>query len=88
MELTIEQMKARIAQLEKAVTNNSAKGSSLRIGNKGGVSFYGVGRFPVTLYASQWVTLADHLPEILAFVKENAALLKSKPEKTTEQPTA
>ena len=55
-----------------------ASGTSLRVSDKGGVSVYGLGRFPVTLYKEQWLKLLDMADELRAFIAENAASLKSK----------
>jgi hypothetical protein len=51
---------------------------SLKVSEKGGVSVYGLGRFPVTLYKEQWAKLLDMAQEIRTFIKENEARLKSK----------
>ena len=51
---------------------------SLKVSEKGGVSVYGLGRFPVTLYKEQWAKLLDMAQEIRAFIKENETRLKSK----------
>ena len=48
------------------------------VSQKGGVSVYGLGRFPVTLYKEQWLRLLDKKEEILDFIKENDAQLKTK----------
>jgi hypothetical protein len=81
MELTLEQAKARIAELERKASHSKAANSlSLRVGPKGGVSVYGLGRFPVTLYQSQWDSLIAAIPTIQSFMAENAALLKQKPQ--------
>ena len=53
---------------------------SLRVSEKGGVSVYGLGRFPVTLYKEQWTKLLAMTEEIRAFLKEHDAELKAKPE--------
>lgn len=72
------------AELERLRTENEAlkqrgeKGLSLKVGQKGGVSIYGLGRFPVTLYKEQWVRLLDMADEIRGFIRENEAQLKSK----------
>lgn len=60
-----------------------AKGADLRfkVSEKGGLSIYGLGRFPVTLYASQWVRLLSHAQAIVDFLKDNASALKSKDDK-------
>jgi len=74
--LTPEQMAARIAELE----NRLAKGGKLsfKVSEKGAVSVYGLGRFPVTLYYEQWNTLLAHVDQLRAFVEENKARLKLK----------
>lgn len=51
---------------------------SLRVSEKGGVSVYGLGRFPVTLYQEQWERLLAHAEEIRAFIAENRDHLKKK----------
>ena len=72
------------AELERLKRENEAlksrpKGStSLRVSEKGGVSVYGLGRFPVTLYKEQWLKLLDRADEIRRFIEENAGRLKTK----------
>lgn len=51
---------------------------SFKVGEKGGLSVYGLQRFPVTLYKSQWHALAEKMPSILEFIKANEALLVEK----------
>ena len=51
-------------------------GLTCKVSQKGGVSVYGLGRFPVTLYKEQWFRLLDIKNEILEFIKENDAQLK------------
>jgi hypothetical protein len=51
---------------------------SLKVSEKGGVSLYGLGRFPVTLYKEQWAKLLDMADEIREFIKENEPKLKTK----------
>lgn len=51
---------------------------SFRVSSKGGVSVYGLGRFPVTLYKEQWSRLLDTHDELRAFLKANDAHLKTK----------
>lgn len=51
---------------------------SLKVSEKGGVSVYGLGRFPVTLYKGQWTKLLAMAEEIRAFISDNDARLKSK----------
>jgi hypothetical protein len=50
----------------------------LKISEKGGVSVYGLGRFPVTLYKEQWTRLLDYADEIRSFIKDNDQVLKAK----------
>jgi hypothetical protein len=51
----------------------------MRVSEKGGVSVYGLGRFPVTLYYEQWVRLLNAADELRAFLEENKDRLKLKP---------
>jgi hypothetical protein len=73
------------AELERLRRENEAlkkKGSSegvrMKVSEKGGVSVYGMGRFPVTLYKEQWLKLLNMSDEIRAFIAENEARLKAK----------
>jgi hypothetical protein len=74
--LTPEEMAARIAELE----NRLAKGSTLsfKVSEKGAVSVYGLGRFPVTLYFEQWSKLLSHTDQLRAFMEANKSKLKLK----------
>lgn len=54
--------------------------AGLKVSEKGAVSVYGLGRFPVTLYKEQWRKLLDMADQIRAFIKENEGRLKSKGE--------
>jgi hypothetical protein len=51
---------------------------SMKVSEKGGLSVYGMGRFPITLYKEQWTKLLAIAPEIQAFIKANDSLLKAK----------
>lgn len=55
---------------------------SLKVSQKGGVSLYGLGRFPVTLYKEQWAKLLEMADEIRAFIREHDTELKAKPNPT------
>jgi hypothetical protein len=72
------------AELERLRVENAAlrargsRGAALRVSEKGGVSVYGLGRFPVTLYKEQWLKLLDMGEEIRAFIREHEAALKAK----------
>ena len=77
-ELTKEELMARIADLEKQVGNKKTGRLDFRVGEKGGVSVYGLGRFPVTLYYEQWLRLLGASDELRAFLEENKSKLKLK----------
>jgi hypothetical protein len=70
----LERLRAENAQLK----GQRARGISLKVSEKGGLSVYGMGRFPVTLYKEQWIKLLDMADEIRAFIRDNEASLKSK----------
>ncbi|MGO9061970.1 MAG: hypothetical protein ACLQU2_32065 [Candidatus Binataceae bacterium] len=74
--LTPEQMAARIAELEGRL----AKGGSIsfKVSEKGAVSVYGLGRFPVTLYLEQWDALLSRATELREFIEANKSRLKTK----------
>ena len=76
-----EDLRAEIERLRAEndkLKNKSVRGLSLKVSEKGGVSLYGVGRFPVTLYKEQWRKILDMAPEIEAFIKANESSLKAK----------
>ena len=80
----VEQMKAELEKLRKENEDLKAKkgkpvGLSFKVSEKGAVSVYGVGRFPVTLYKSQWEELLAKKDELVAFIQENNDKLKTKP---------
>lgn len=77
-EPTKEELLARIAQLEAESSSKKRGALDFRIGEKGGVSVYGLGRFPVTLYYEQWVRLLDASADLRAFLEENKSKLKLK----------
>jgi hypothetical protein len=62
----------------KALKNSLSKGLSLRVSQKGALSIYGLGRFPVTLYKTQWLRLLDMAEDIKTFIEQNESQLKSK----------
>lgn len=68
----------RLRAENQALKKTSSKGLSLKVSEKGGLSVYGLGRFPVTLYKEQWNKLLDMADEIRAFLKANDARLKTK----------
>ncbi len=77
-EPTYDELKAKLAELEKKVTRQRSGALEFRVSEKGGVSVYGLGRFPVTLYYEQWTRLLDQAGELRSFLDENKAKLKLK----------
>lgn len=73
-----DELKAKVAELEKQVQGRKRGPLDFKVSEKGGVSVYGLGRFPVTLYYEQWVRLLDHADQIRAFMEENKSSLKMK----------
>lgn len=75
---TNEELLARIAELEKANATKRSAHVSFKVSDKGAVSVYGLGRFPVTLYGSQWEALLGKVDDLRAFITANAARLTTK----------
>jgi hypothetical protein len=77
-----EQRLARLEAENKALREQVEQRKSgqlrLKVSEKGGLSVYGLGRFPVTLYKEQWLRLLDFADEIRSFLKENDRQLKGK----------
>jgi hypothetical protein len=75
-----EELKVELERLraENAALKKEASGVRMKISEKGGVSVYGLGRFPVTLYKEQWLKLLSMSDDILEFIKVNDAKLKTK----------
>jgi ABC-type enterochelin transport system substrate-binding protein len=74
MQAELERLRAENAQLK----NKDKGGLTLKVSEKGAVSLYGMGRFPVTLYKEQWLRVLASAPEIEAFIHENESRLKTK----------
>lgn len=72
--LTREELEAMVLR-QQAATQRKL---TLKVSEKGAVSLYGMGRFPVTLYGSQWEKLLDNAVVIREFLKDNATLLSVK----------
>jgi hypothetical protein len=75
------EMKAELERLRAENTklkSKDAAGLSLKVSEKGAVSLYGMGRFPVTLYKEQWFRILASAPVIEAFIQENDSKLKTK----------
>lgn len=76
-----EDLKAEVARLRlenERLKNKGTPGGGLKVSEKGAVSLYGIGRFPVTLYKEQWIKILGMTKEIEAFISENAHALKTK----------
>ena len=78
MEETLEERVVRLEAENKALKTKRTGQLSLKVSEKGGLSVYGLGRFPVTLYKEQWAKLLGFTDEIQKFLKENDHLLKVK----------
>jgi hypothetical protein len=74
MRAELERLKAENAALKKG----ASKGISMKVSEKGGLSIYGLGRFPVTLYKEQWTKLLELSDEIKQFLKTHDSELKTK----------
>ena len=70
----LERLKAE----NEALKAKTTRATSIRVSEKGGVSVYGLGRFPVTLYKEQWLKLLDMAEELRVFIAENEGKLKTK----------
>ena len=71
----LERLRAENEALKKA---SRPGGLAIKVSEKGGVSVYGLGRFPVTLYQEQWEKLLAHTDDIRAFIEANRGSLKKK----------
>jgi hypothetical protein len=68
----------RLRKENDALKKTASSGIPMKVSKKGAVSIYGMGRFPVTLYKEQWLTLLDMSAEIRDFIAANEAQLKKK----------
>ncbi|HUL57754.1 MAG TPA: hypothetical protein VLU43_00685 [Anaeromyxobacteraceae bacterium] len=78
---TEDEMKAELERLKAenaALKARSGRSVSMKVSEKGGLSVYGLGRFPVTLYQEQWLKLLALADDIRAFIKEHEGELKKK----------
>jgi len=76
-----EDLKAELERLRSenaALKKGASAGLRMKVSEKGALSIYGMGRFPVTLYKEQWLKLLDMSDEIRGFIKANDAQLKAK----------
>jgi hypothetical protein len=80
-EPTYEELKAQLAALQEKVKSRGPRAIDFKVSEKGAVSVYGLGRFPVTLYYEQWTRLLDQADQLREFLEQNKSSLKLK---TTE----
>lgn len=76
-----EDLRAELDRLKKeneSLKKGAARGVSMKVSEKGGLSVYGLGRFPITLYKEQWTKLLELSDEIRAFLKAHDSELKTK----------
>jgi len=71
----IERLRAENERLRRTA---ASRGMTIKVSEKGGVSVYGLGRFPVTLYKEQWTKLLAMADDIRAFIRDNDSKLKTK----------
>ena len=68
----------RLRAENERLKRSQSRGVTLKVSEKGGVSVYGLGRFPVTLYKEQWARLLDMADDIRTFIRDNDGALKTK----------
>ncbi len=76
-----QDLKAELERLRmenEALKAQGSRAATMKVSEKGGVSVYGLGRFPVTLYKEQWLKLLEMADDIRKFIAENDAKLKTK----------
>jgi len=79
--MALETLQQKIARLEAendALKSKGSKKLTFKVSEKGALSVYGMGRFPVTLYRQQWERLIEVIPELQAFIKANSDRLTTK----------
>ena len=75
---------ARLQAENEALKQRPGKALTCKVSEKGAVSVYGLGQFPVTLYKEQWPRLIAFIPELEAFIKANEGKLRTKGEEDGE----
>jgi hypothetical protein len=77
-EPTYEELKAKLAAVQEQLKGRKKGAIDFRVSEKGGISVYGLGRFPVTLYYEQWVRLLENADALKQFMEDNRGNLKLK----------
>lgn len=83
IEAQLQALREENARL-KALASKPKASMGLKVTEKGGVSMYSLGRFPVTLYPKQWFALIERIDELKAFIAENAQQLEDNAAKQKE----
>jgi hypothetical protein len=81
MAMSEDDLKAELDRLRaenERLKQQKSRAVTIKVSEKGGVSVYGLGRFPVTLYKEQWTKLLDMADDIRSFIRENESKLKTK----------
>lgn len=82
-QLTLAQALAKIQALEAANAEaNKPRALTLKVSQKGALSLYGMGRFPITLYKEQWLRVLNHAEQLKGFISANDSSLKAKGDAT------
>jgi hypothetical protein len=77
-EPSYEELKAQLAALQEKVKTRDRRAVDFKVSEKGAISVYGLGRFPVTLYYEQWTRLLEHVEQLREFLEENKGNVKLK----------
>jgi len=85
-EPTYEELKAQLAAAQEQLKGRKRGSIDFKVSEKGAVSVYGLGRFPVTLYYEQWIRLLESADALRQFMEENKSSLKLKTEPAAAQP--